>query len=67
MSASFASDGDRSKRRRPAELVAGPRGIEIRCPEHGHLLGILVAPGELEVKCRRDEYVVIKTEVPAGT
>lgn len=47
-------------RRRSARLIESVRGIEVRCPEHGHLLGVFVAPGTLEIKCRNDDFVVIK-------
>ena len=43
----------------PAVLERTSRGILVRCPEHRHLLGILVGEGKLEIKCG-DEYVVVE-------
>lgn len=60
-----SAGGGVGSRRRPAKLIPSVRGVEVRCPEHGHLLGIFVAPGVLEVKCRHDEYVVIAKEAQA--
>jgi hypothetical protein len=65
MAAQKTSVGERP-RRRLAKLVAGARGIEVRCPEHGHLLGVFIAQGDLEVKCRHDEFVVIRKEARAS-
>lgn len=66
MATRYSAAGGRPRRRRLAKLVSGIRGIEVRCPEHGHLLGVFIAPGDLEVKCRHDEYVVIRKEARAS-
>lgn len=44
----------------PARIVATERGLEVRCPEHGHLLGILDGANRLVIKCGRDEYVIVE-------
>jgi hypothetical protein len=45
-----------------ARLCSSPRGIEVRCPCHGHLLGILIKPGILEMKCRGSSLVRVETK-----
>lgn len=54
------ASGTPTRRCRLARLIESARGIEVRCPEHDHLLGVFTAPGRLEIKCRHDEYVVIE-------
>lgn len=45
-----------------ARIVETARGREVRCPRHGHLLGVLNERGEIVIKCGRDEFVIV--EVP---
>jgi len=40
-----------------ALLVRTPRGIEVRCPVHGHLLGVLNEANQLVIKCGDNEFV----------
>jgi len=53
---------DRPPRRgpRPALVVHTPRGDEVRCWKHGHLLGVLNENAQLIIKCGRDEFVVVE-------
>jgi len=46
-----------------ARTIETERGTEVRCPKHGHLLGIFVAPGVLTIKCR-EEIVEVRFEPP---
>jgi hypothetical protein len=55
-----------SHRCRPARLTWTARGLEVRCPAHGHLLGILIGPAQLQIKCGRDEYVIVNLSAPRG-
>lgn len=48
---------------RSARLLSTPRGLEVRCPDHGHLLGVFIHTDQLEIKCGRDEYVVVRFPV----
>jgi hypothetical protein len=52
------------RRRVEAYVTETHQGIEVRCPEHGHLLGIFVLPQVLEIKCH-DEYVLVAFETAA--
>lgn len=45
---------------RPARVVHTPWGDEVRCWEHGHLLGVLNEYGQLIIKCGRNEFVVVE-------
>ncbi|MBK8231997.1 MAG: hypothetical protein IPK72_15790 [Candidatus Eisenbacteria bacterium] len=45
-----------------ARLYKTIRGVEARCPCHGHLIGILVEPGVLEIKCRNGVVVRVSTK-----
>lgn len=53
--------GERTSGATPARLVMTGRGLEVRCPAHGHLLGVLNQEGQLVIKCR-EELVIV--EVP---
>jgi len=59
-----SNDGAARHPPRPARIVRTARGREIRCPEHGHLLGILNEANQLVIKCGRDEFVTV--EVPTA-
>ena len=49
---------------RIARIVQTSRRTEVRCPVHGHLLGVLNEANQLVIKCGDDEFVVV--EVPAA-
>lgn len=51
-----------SRRLRFARIVQTVRGKEVRCPEHDHLLGVINEAGQLVIKCRREEYVVVEDD-----
>ena len=42
-----------------ARVVETVRGLEVRCPAHGLLLGVFNADGQLVIKCG-DEFVVVE-------
>jgi len=46
--------------RRLAQIVPTERGREVRCPEHGHLLGIFDETNRLIIKCGRNEYIIVE-------
>lgn len=50
------------RRLRPARIIRTARGAEVRCPEHNHLLGLLNEAGQMVIKCRGDEYVIVEVE-----
>lgn len=45
-----------------ARLCKTNRGVEARCPCHGHLVGILIEPGVLEIKCGKRGIVRVTTK-----
>jgi len=53
---------DDARRLHAARIIKTVRGTEVRCPEHDHLLGVLNEAGQLVIKCRRDEYVIVEVE-----
>jgi hypothetical protein len=50
--------GNPVARATPARLVETRRGLEVRCPAHGHLLGVLTKAGQLVIKCREALVIV---------
>jgi hypothetical protein len=44
----------------PAKVVRTERRTEVRCPDHGHLLGVMTDEGQLVIKCRRRELVGVE-------
>lgn len=46
---------------RVVRMIRTARGTEVRCPDHGHLLGIFTTPTRFEIKCRGRERVTIDT------
>ena len=47
---------------KPALIVETAQGREVRCPEHGHLLGVLNESNQLVVKYRNREYMIVEVQ-----
>ena len=45
---------------KPALIVETARGREVRCPERGHLLGVLNESNQLVVKYRNRELMIVE-------
>ena len=60
-----AEDLDGRQHLLAARIVRTRHRVEVRCPEHGHLLGVLNEANRLVIKCDDDEYVVV--EVPEAS